>query len=108
MEIYFNKYSNPFWKNLGFINSFLKKDKLRRGINALSELNRSKRFIESYSFYNKSQLPKLFKDSKFLNESFETLSAFVFINCEKVSFHCFISIMFSSCVSSLAFVKYFF
>jgi asparagine synthase (glutamine-hydrolysing) len=68
---FFDKYSNPFWKNLGFINSFLKKDKLRRGINALSELNRSKRFIESYSFYNKSQLPKLFKDSKFLNESFE-------------------------------------
>jgi asparagine synthase (glutamine-hydrolysing) len=67
----FDNYSNPIWKNLGFVNSLLKKDKLRRGINALSETNRSKRFIESYSFFDKNQLPSLFKDSKFLNDSFE-------------------------------------
>lgn len=59
----FDKYSNPFWNLLNIALPFIKNDKIRRGINAIKEKNRTKRFIESYSYFDKKNLSKLLEDN---------------------------------------------
>ena len=67
----FDNYSHPLWKILKISAPFLKNDKIRRGINAISEKNRSKRFIESYSFFEQKDLKNLLKSNQFSKNHFE-------------------------------------
>lgn len=68
----FGKYSNPFWNILNIALPFIKNDKIRRGINAIKENNRTKRFIESYSFFDKKILRKLLVNNKLSIEDGES------------------------------------
>lgn len=62
---------NRLFKSLIFLKPYLKNDNLRRGLNSLMEPNRSKRYIESNSYFEKSKLDEIvnntnqfFKDSE--------------------------------------------
>ena len=68
----FDTYANPIWNSLKIIRPFLKNDKIRRGINAISETDRAKRFIESYSFFDKKQLKNILASKDLLNEKNES------------------------------------
>ena len=68
----FDKYASPFWNILKIISPFLKNDKVRRGINSLIETDRTKRFIESYSFFDKKDLNNILIDDKLLFGSGES------------------------------------
>ena len=67
----FDEYATPTWKILKLVSPFIKNDKIRRGMNAISEKNRAKRYIESYSFFEKKQLKTIFKSADFLDGIYE-------------------------------------
>ena len=67
----FDDFSSPIWQSLRIIKPFIKNDKIRRGLNAIAENNRAKRYIESYSFFNKSSLDKLLNSKQLLSEQRE-------------------------------------
>lgn len=58
---FFDQYSSPVLNFLKISQPFIKNDKIRRGLNALTEKDRSKRFIESYSFFDKKTISNLLK-----------------------------------------------
>jgi asparagine synthase (glutamine-hydrolysing) len=58
---FFDQYSSPLLKFLKISLPFIKNDKIRRGLNALTEIDRTKRFIESYSFFDKKTISDLLK-----------------------------------------------
>lgn len=62
----FDKYASPFWNILKIASPFLKNDKLRRGVNSFIETDRTKRYIESYSFFDKKELNNILRDEKLL------------------------------------------
>ena len=70
----FGKISSPVF-DYDIFKIFFKNDKLRRGLNSLSEPNKLERYIESYSFFDKNmtkQLTSKFNqsDDKFLSNFF--------------------------------------
>jgi asparagine synthase (glutamine-hydrolysing) len=67
----FDRFSSPIWKSLKIIQPFLKNDKIRRGINAISETDRAARFIESYSFFDKKKLKTMLSAKELINEKNE-------------------------------------
>lgn len=67
----FDDFSSPIWHALRIIKPFIKNDKIRRGFNAIAEKNRAKRYIESYSFFNKSSLDDLLNSKQLLCEQKE-------------------------------------
>lgn len=56
---FFDTVSHPFWRLIKPTNRLIRKDIFRRGLNALAEQSRAKRFIESYSFFNMQELRKI-------------------------------------------------
>ena len=58
----FHTYGNNAFKHLGFLNSFIKNDKYRRGLNAISESDPRLRFIEGLSFFDKNMIKSLTHD----------------------------------------------
>jgi asparagine synthase (glutamine-hydrolysing) len=69
----FDNYSHPFWNVLKVCLPFIKNDKIRRGINAIKEKNITKRFIESYSYFDKVNLNNLLIDKNISINDVETL-----------------------------------
>lgn len=67
----FDKYAHPFWNILQLASPLIKNDKIRRGINAIRERDRAKRFIESYSFFDKTELKNILSSTDFTNEKYE-------------------------------------
>ena len=59
MQNFFETFSSPLWKPLKPLIKFSENDKLRRGFNSLTEINRASRYVESYSFFDQKMLGKL-------------------------------------------------
>jgi len=68
---FFEKYSSPKWNILNLGNKFIKSDKIRRGIDALCEKDREKRFIESYSFFEKKTIQKMMLSSILFSDGYD-------------------------------------
>jgi asparagine synthase (glutamine-hydrolysing) len=68
---FFDKLANPLWSVLKPLVYITKNDKLRRGINALSEKDRAKRYIESYSFFEQKEIHHLLKNDEFKKTEYE-------------------------------------
>jgi len=68
---FFEQYSSPNWNFLNVGNKIIKNDKFRRGIGALCETDREKRFIESYSFFEKNTIQDMMVSSALFSDGYD-------------------------------------
>lgn len=55
----FDRFASPLWRPLKQLEKFIRNDKVRRGLSAIGERDRARRFVESYAFFEPRHLDGL-------------------------------------------------